>query len=77
MNAFRPLRATSLIALVAASAFLVGCASTGSSMAARSPANKLQRDLDYMAAVESGARSKGVRVVWVNPPYERGKRYTR
>lgn len=76
MNVFRSLRATSLVAVIAASAFMIGCASTGSSMASHSSANKLQRDLDYMAAVETGARSKGVRVVWVNPPYEQGKRYT-
>ena len=44
-------------------------------MSARS-AHAAKRDLDYMAAVEAGARSKGVRVVWVNPPHELGKRYT-
>ena len=75
MNAFRTIRATCLIAVVAAGALLVGCASTGSSLASRTD-GKFQKDLDYMAAVESGARNKGVRVVWVHPPYEQGKSYT-
>ena len=75
MNACRIFRATSLIAVVAAGVLLVGCASTGSSFASR-PGNKFQKDLDYMSAVEMGARSKGVRVVWVHPPLENGKRYT-
>jgi hypothetical protein len=54
-------------------AFLSGCASTGS--AAMAQGNKIQRDRDYMAAVEHAARGRGVNVVWVNPPYERGREY--
>jgi hypothetical protein len=74
MNAYRPLRVVVFIAVVAAGSFLTGCASTGSSLAAK-PSLASKFDQDYMAAVEAGARGKAVRVVWVNPPHERGKRY--
>ena len=74
MNAFRPIRVAALIAVFASGCVLAGCAGTASSLTAK-PSLDRQHDRDYMAAVESGARGKGVRVVWVNPPYEHGKRY--
>lgn len=74
MNAFRPIRVTALIVVLVSGSVLAGCAGTASSLTAK-PSFDRQHDRDYMAAVESGARGKGVRVVWVNPPYEHGKRY--
>ena len=81
MSVFRSIRAALAIATVASLLTLSGCATTssslkGSSTGARS-AHLAKRDLDYMAAVDAAARTKGVRVVWVNPPPELGKRYTR
>ena len=60
--------------VLAAVATLAGCASSGTSEFARS-APRLENDADYMYAVESVARQKGVQVVWINPPSETGKNY--
>ena len=60
--------------VLAAFATLTGCAASGSSEFARS-APAFENDADYMYAVESIARQKGVQVVWINPPSETGKDY--
>lgn len=60
--------------VVAAVAALAGCASSGSAELTRS-GTKFDRDADYMYAVETIARQKGVEVVWINPPSEEGKDY--
>ena len=60
--------------VLAAVATLAGCASGGTSEFARS-SPKFENDADYMYAVESIARQKGVQVVWINPPSETGKDY--
>lgn len=71
MSGSRPIR---IITALAALGLLSACASSGSALTAR-PSLEGKRDLDYIAAVEASARGKGVRVVWVNPPQEHGKRY--
>ena len=58
---------------VVALASLAGCAATEST--ARLGQDKLDNDADYMYAVESIARQKGVQVVWINPPNEEGVDY--
>jgi uncharacterized lipoprotein YajG len=61
--------------VLAAVLMLAGCASSGSSELTRHSGSKLQNDADYMYAVESVARQKGVQVVWINPPSEDGTDY--
>jgi hypothetical protein len=81
MNTFSMISAGRLALAIVAIALLGGCAASGSStMAARpTPGNQSTlngpRDADYMAAVERLARVRGVHVVWVNPPPEKGKTY--
>lgn len=58
--------------VLAALALLAGCASSSEFAKARSG---FHSDADYMYAVESIARQKGVQVVWINPPTEEGKNY--
>jgi hypothetical protein len=55
------------LAITAAAALVVGCASGGSSsLATKSSAQAV--DQTYVARVESLARHRGVEVHWVNPP---------
>lgn len=61
---------------LAALASLAGCAATEST-ARLGGQDKLDNDADYMYAVESIARQKGVQVVWINPPSEEGVDYLR
>lgn len=61
--------------VLAAVASLAGCASDG--MARLDSGSSLHADSDYMYAVESIARNKGVDVVWINPPDEEGVDYSR
>jgi len=59
---------------IAALASLAGCAATEST-ARLDGHGKFDNDADYMYAVESVARQKGVQVVWINPPSEEGVDY--
>ena len=65
---------TVLIAM--ATVALAGCASSGG-MAARQAQPQYHAgeevDLEYVAAVENVARSRGVDVRWVHPPTKRPK----
>ena len=64
--------------VLAALASLAGCATTSDGSASLNPGyGKFRADADYMYAVESIARHKGVHVVWINPPSEEGKNYVR
>lgn len=74
MNTFSMISAPRIATAVAAIALLAGCATTGASLATKSD-GITRTDRDYVRAVENAARYKGVRVVWVNPPPELGKRY--
>ncbi len=60
--------------LFAVPALLLGaCASSGPAdhlVKAESPRN-LAVDYDYVTYVESVTRSRGVKVVWINPPTKR------
>lgn len=57
--------------LLALPCLLLGaCASTDSASLAGQPS--IANDTGYMLAVEKAAKPAGVRVVWVNPPKERG-----
>jgi hypothetical protein len=76
MNAFGLGSRLRIVAVLAGAAMLVGCASSGSSLATRADGFK-RADADYVSAVEHMALRRGVRVVWVNPPYETGKDYSR
>jgi hypothetical protein len=76
MNAFGGVSRLRIVAVLAGAVMLVGCASTGASLATRDPGYK-RADADYVSAVEHLALRRGVRVVWINPPYETGKDYTR
>ena len=75
MNAFGMGSRVRTVAAVVAAVMLAGCASSGSSLATRGEGYK-RTDSDYVHAVEELAKRRGVRVVWVNPPYEQGKNYT-
>lgn len=55
-------------------ASLAGCASTSNT--ARMGQGNFA-DADYMYAVESIARHKGVDVVWINPPDEEGRDFSK
>ena len=61
---------------LAALALLSGCATTEST-ARLDGHDKFTNDADYMYAVESIARQKGVQVVWINPPSEEGVDYVK
>lgn len=76
MNTFSMISALRIATAVAAIALLTGCATNGASLATKSD-SITRTDRDYVRAVENAARYKGVRVVWVNPPPELGKRYLR
>ena len=68
------LRKLFAVALVAS---LAGCAGTSSTARLDGTHSRFHADADYMYAVESMARHKGVQVVWINPPTEEGKQYVR
>ena len=68
------LRKLFAVALVAS---LAGCATTDSTARLDRTHSKFHADADYMYAVESIARHKGVQVVWINPPTEEGKNYVK
>ncbi len=74
MNTFSMISARRIATAAAAVVLLAGCATNGASLATKSD-GITRSDRDYVLAVESAARYKGVRVVWVNPPPELGKRY--
>ena len=71
------MNATSRVVLLAAAVVvLAGCASHG--MATRQGQPQMNQageevDLQYVAAVEAVARSRGVDVRWVHPPTKRPK----
>jgi hypothetical protein len=65
------------LVLVAACAALSGCASSGPVSRPMHDSSSLagyQKDHNYMAQVESVARTRRVEVRWVNPPRVRDRR---
>lgn len=76
MKSFSIVSAGRIAAALVAVVWLAGCAGNGAALGVKSD-GITRNDLDYMAAVQNAARSKGVRVVWINPPPELGKRYLR
>jgi uncharacterized protein YceK len=75
MNAFRTIPSVRLVLASTALALLAGCASSGSSLAAKGGHSGIRNDADYVYAVEHQAKRRGVKVVWVNPPTEQGRDY--
>ena len=63
------------IPVVAAAPLLSACASSGGAMAdaasAPQPGATILTDIEYGSGIERGARDRGVRVQWVNPPSRR------
>jgi hypothetical protein len=72
MYAFGNTSRCRLVLALAAATLLAGCASMGASHASRDGVYK--RDAAYVNAVENIALRRGVRVVWVNPPPDSGRR---
>lgn len=63
-----------LMVAVLAAASTVGCASMQKEsgyVAPQATPSLLDRDVEYIAAVEQIAQRRGIEVVWVNPPTKR------
>lgn len=69
MNAFLTGSRLGAAAVLAGAVMLAGCAS-GSASVAKHGDGYRQRDAVYVSTVEELAKRRGVRVVWVHPPYK-------
>lgn len=72
MNAFGMVSRLGTVLIMAGAVTLAGCASGSASVAKRGDGYR-RTDAVYVSTVEELARRRGVRVVWVNPPYKTGQ----
>lgn len=69
MNAFGMGSRLGAMLVLAGAVSLAGCASGGASLAKSSDGYR-RTDAVYVSTVEELAKRRGVRVVWVHPPYD-------
>jgi hypothetical protein len=69
MNAFDTGSRLGAVVVLAGAVLLAGCASGSASVAKRGDGYR-HTDAVYVSTVEELAKRRGVRVVWVHPPYK-------